>query len=211
MGGLKAGERVLIHAAAGGVGISATQIAKGIGAEIFGTASASKHDAIREQGVAHPIDYRTMDFEKEVSRITGGEGVDVIMDALGPTSFRKDYRLLRSGGRLIMFGASELQTGSGKRDLPRALRAMARMPLATMPWWKSAGIMNENKGVFGLNMLSWWDREGSLDRVTEPLMAGLEKGDLKPVVAEAFPFDRAPDAHRLIEERRNVGKVVLVP
>jgi NADPH:quinone reductase-like Zn-dependent oxidoreductase len=80
-----------------------------------------------------------------------------------------------------------------------------------MPWWKSVGVMNENKGVFGLNMLSWWDREGSLDRVTEPLMAGLEKGDLKPIVAEAFPFDRAADAHRFIEERRNVGKVVLAP
>jgi NADPH:quinone reductase-like Zn-dependent oxidoreductase len=211
MGGLKPGERVLIHAAAGGVGIAATQIAKGIGAEIFGTASASKHDAIREQGVDHPIDYRNRDFEEEIARITGGDGVDVIMDALGPTSFRKDYRLLRSGGRLIMFGISEIQTGSGKRDLPSALRAMARMPLATMPWWKSAGVINENKGVFGLNMLSWWDREGSLDRVTEPLMAGLEKGELKPVVAEAFPFDRAPDAHRFIEERRNIGKVVLVP
>jgi NADPH:quinone reductase-like Zn-dependent oxidoreductase len=211
MGGLKAGERVLIHAAAGGVGISATQIAKGIGAEIFGTSSASKHDAIREQGVDHAIDYRTLDFEEEVGRITGGDGVDVIMDALGPTSFRKDYRLLRSGGRLIMYGASELQTGSGKRDLPSALRAMVRMPVATMPWWKSVGVMNENKGVFGLNMLSWWDREGNLDRVTQPLMAALEKGELKPVVSEAFPFDRAPDAHRFIEERRNVGKVVLVP
>src|SRR6185312_14415177 len=157
MGGLKAGERVLIHAAAGGVGISATQIAKGIGAEIFGTASPSKHDAIREQGVDHPIDYRNLDFEEEIRRITRGEGIDVAMDALGPTSFRKDYRLLRSGGRLIMFGASELHTGTGKRNLPSALRAMARMPMATMPWWKSVGVMNENNGVFGLNMLSWWD------------------------------------------------------
>jgi synaptic vesicle membrane protein VAT-1 len=211
MGGLKAGERVLIHAAAGGVGISATQIANGIGAEILGTASASKHDAIREQGVDHPIDYRTKDFEEEVRRITDGEGVDVIMDALGPTSFRKDYRLLRQGGRLIMYGASELQTGAGKRDMLGALRSVARMPLATMPWWKSVGVMNENKGVFGLNLLSWWDREGNLDRVTEPLLGAFEGGQLRPVVAEAFPFDRAPDAHRFIEERRNVGKVVLVP
>jgi NADPH:quinone reductase-like Zn-dependent oxidoreductase len=211
MGGLKEGERLLIHAAAGGVGISATQVAKGIGAEIFGTASASKHDAIREQGVKHAIDYRTLDFEDEVRKITGGEGVDVIMDALGPTSFRKDYRLLRQGGRLIMYGLSEVQSGSGKRDIPAALRSLVRMPLATMPWWKSLGIMNENKGVFGLNMLHWWDREGNFQRVVDPLLAGLAKGDLKPVVAEAFPFDRAPEAHRMIEERRNVGKVVLVP
>jgi NADPH:quinone reductase-like Zn-dependent oxidoreductase len=85
------------------------------------------------------------------------------------------------------------------------------MPLATMPWWKSLSIMNENKGVFGLNMLKWWDREGGLDRVTEPLLDDLAKGRLDPVVAEAFPFDRAADAHRFIEERRNIGKVVLVP
>ena len=211
MGGLKSGERVLIHAAGGGVGISATQIAKGIGAEIFGTASGSKHDAIRGQGVDHAIDYRTMDFEDEIRRITDGEGVDVIMDALGPTSFRKDYRLLRQGGRLIMYGASELQTGSGKRNLVGALRSVVRMPVATMPWWKSIGVINENKGVFGLNMLSWWDREGNLDRLTEPLLDAFGKGDLRPVVAEAFSFDRAPDGHRFIEERRNVGKVVLTP
>jgi NADPH:quinone reductase-like Zn-dependent oxidoreductase len=211
MGGLKEGERLLIHAAAGGVGTAATQVAHRIGAEIFGTASASKHDAIREQGVEHAIDYRNLDFEQEVRRITGGDGLDVIMDALGPTSFRKDYRLLRPGGRLIMYGLSEVQSGSGKRDIPAALRSLARMPWATMPWWKSLGVMNENKGIFGLNMLAWWDREGSLDRVTEPLLDGLNKGDLKPVVAEAFPFDRAPDAHRMIEERRNIGKVVLVP
>jgi NADPH:quinone reductase-like Zn-dependent oxidoreductase len=211
MGGLRQGDRVLIHAAAGGVGTAAVQVAKGVGAEILGTASASKHDAIREQGVEHAIDYRTQDFAPEVMRITGGEGVDVVIDALGPTSFRKDYRLLRPGGRLIMYGLSEVQSGSGKRDIPAALRSLARMPLATMPWWKSLSIMNENKGVFGLNMLHWWDREESIDRLIEPLVAGLAKGDLKPVVAEAFPFDRAPDAHRMIEERRNVGKVVLVP
>src|SRR3954452_19164544 len=110
MGGLRRGERVLIHAAAGGVGISALQIAGSRGAEIFGTASASKHDAIRLHGVEHAIDYRNQDFEQEVRRITGGEGVDLVMDATGPTNFRKDYRLLREGGRLIMYGLSEAST-----------------------------------------------------------------------------------------------------
>lgn len=210
MGGLKEGERVLIQAAAGGVGIAATQIAKSRGAEIFGTASASKHDAIREQGVDHPIDYRNRDFGAEVMRITGGEGVDVAIDAIGPTSFKRSYRCLRQGGRLIMFGASEFQTGE-KRDLGAIAKGLLRMPLATMPWWQSAGIMNENKGIFGLNMLSWWDREQSLDRLIEPLAGGLADGTLVPVVAESFPFERAADAHRFIGERRNVGKVVLTP
>jgi NADPH:quinone reductase-like Zn-dependent oxidoreductase len=211
MGGLREGDRVLIHAAAGGVGISATQIARSRGAEIFGTASASKHDAIREQGVDHAIDYRTLDFEREIRRLTAGEGVDLIMDATGPTNFRKDYRVLREGGRLIMYGASELTTEQG-RSIPTLARNLMRMPIATMPWWKSLSILSENKGVFGLNMLAWQDREG-LDRVIEPLSKELEAGTIKidPVVAESFPFDQAGDAHRFIAERRNVGKVVLVP
>lgn len=210
MGSLRKGDRVLIHAAAGGVGISATQIARNAGAEIFGTASPSKHEAIRAQGVDHPIDYRSQDFEAETMRITGGEGVDLVIDALGPTSFRKDYRLLRSGGRMVMYGLSE-GTKDGKRSIAAMLKSLASMPSATMPWWKSLLIMNENKGVFGLNMLKWWDAEGSLDRVLDPLTEDLEAGKLKPVVAEAFPFERAGDAHKFIAERRNVGKVVLFP
>jgi NADPH:quinone reductase-like Zn-dependent oxidoreductase len=209
MGGLAEGERVLIHAAAGGVGIAATQIAKLRGAEIFGTASASKHDAIREQGVDHAIDYRSQDFATEVMRISG-DGVDVIFDALGPTSFRKGYRILRQGGRLIMYGASEVKPGE-RRQLGTALRTLAKSPFSSMPWWKGLAVMNENKGVFGLNMLSWWDREGDFSRVIDPLMPAFAEGKLRPVVAEAFPFERAGDAHRFIAERRNVGKVVLVP
>lgn len=210
MGGLRAGDRLLIHAAAGGVGIAATQLAKARGAEIFGTASAGKHDAIRAQGVEHAIDYRSADFEAEVMRITGGEGIDIAFDAIGPSSFRKDYRLLRPGGRLICFGLSEVQSGEG-RNLPGAVRGIAGMLTATLPWWKSMAIMNENKGVFGLNMLAWWEREGSLSRVIEPLRADLEALALAPVVAASFPFERAADAHRFIHERRNVGKVVLTP
>jgi NADPH:quinone reductase-like Zn-dependent oxidoreductase len=209
MGGLQEGERVLIHAAAGGVGIAATQLAKHIGAEVYGTASASKHDAIRAQGVDHAIDYRADDFEQEVRRISG-DGVDLVIDAIGPTSFRKSYRSLRQGGRLIMYGASEMSTGE-TRDLAAVAKGLLKMPLATMPWWQSLAVMNENKGVFGLNMLKWWDREGSLDRMVEPLAPLLESGTLDPVVAEAFPFDRAADAHRFLAERKNIGKVVLVP
>ena len=210
MGSLREGDRVLVHAAADGVGTAATQIARNAGAEVFGTASAAKHEAIRAQGVDHPIDYRTEDFEREVMRITGEEGVDLVIDARGPTSFRKDYRLLRPGGRLVMYGISEVSR-EGKRDLPATLGALAKMPGATWPWWKSLTAINENKGVLGLNMLKWWDREGDIRRMIGPLMKDFEAGRLEPVVAASFPFDRAGDAHRLIAERRNVGKVVLFP
>ncbi|GIK78155.1 MAG: oxidoreductase [Acidobacteria bacterium] len=210
MGGLRAGDRVLIHAAAGGVGTAAVQIAAGRGAEVFGTASASKHDAIRAQGVTHAIDYRTDDFERRVEELTGGEGIDIAFDAIGPSSFRKDYRLLRSGGRLVCYGMSEVQSGRG-RDIPALLKGLAGMATATMPWWKSLAVMNENKGVFGLNMLHWWDREGTLTRVIDPLREDLGAERIAPVLAASFPFAEAAAAHDMIHERRNVGKVVLVP
>jgi NADPH:quinone reductase-like Zn-dependent oxidoreductase len=210
MGGLREGDRALIHAAAGGVGIAACQIARNVGAEVFGTASAAKHEAIRAQGVTHAIDYHNEDFERVVRELTAGEGIDVAFDAIGPSSFRKDYRLLRPGGRLICFGLSEIQTGTS-RNIAGLLKGVVGMATATMPWWKSLAIMNENKGVFGLNMLSWWKTEGDIKRAIDPLAADLESGALEPLVAETFPFERAAEAHRFIHERRNVGKVVLVP
>jgi NADPH:quinone reductase-like Zn-dependent oxidoreductase len=209
MGGLSEGQRVLIHAAAGGVGTAATQIARDAGAEIFGTASASKHEVISAQGVDHPIDYRSLDFEEEVRRITGGEGVDLIIDATGPTNFRKDYRLLRPGGKMVMYGASEV--AAAKRALDRrAISALIRMPLVATPWWKSFGVMNENKGVFGLNLLSWWKQEG-LTRLGALMEAGLARGAFQPVVDRTFTFDEAGEAHRFISSRQNVGKVLLRP
>jgi synaptic vesicle membrane protein VAT-1 len=210
MGGLRAQSRVLIHSAAGGVGTAASQIARNAGAEIFGTASASKHRAIQAHGVHHPIDYRSQDFRAEVRRLTDGEGVDIVMDAIGPTSFRKDYRILRPGGRLIMYGLSEALDENG-RNLRAALTSLLRMPISTMPWWNAARLLNQNRGVFGLNLLSWWRREGGMDRITKPLLTDLGAGRLAPVIAKTFPFERAGDAHRFLAERRNIGKVVLTP
>jgi synaptic vesicle membrane protein VAT-1 len=210
MGGLRAENRVLIHCAAGGVGIAATQIARNVGAQVFGTASAAKHTAIRQQGVQYAIDYRTQDFEAEVRRLTGGEGVDIVMDAMGPTSFRKDYRILRPGGRLIMYGLSDA-VGLTGRNWRALLSSVLRLPTATMPWWSAGRMLNQNRGVFTLNLLSWWRREGGMDRITGPMLTDLQNGRLQPIVAKTFPFERAADAHRYLAERRNIGKVVLTP
>ena len=210
MGGLRTGDRVLIHAAAGGVGTAATQLARNVGAEIYGTASAAKHEAIVAQGVQHPIDYRNDDFQAEIRRLTSGEGVDVILDAMGPTSFRKDYRILRPGGRLVMYGLSEALNENG-RDIRAAVSSLLRIPTSTMPWWHAGRLLNQNRGVFGLNLLSWWRREGGMDRITSPLLDDLRNRRLMPVVARTFPFERAGEAHRYLAERRNVGKVVLTP
>jgi NADPH:quinone reductase-like Zn-dependent oxidoreductase len=203
MAAVRPGETVLVHAAAGGVGIAALQILRDRQAQAIGTASASKHDAIREQGAAHAIDYRNQDVTKEVERITGGRGVDVVLDALG--EFRESYSLLGTGGRLIMYGASKLASGE-RRNIARAVKEVA-----TMPRFNPLKLMNQNKAVMGLNLLKWWEERGSLEELTQPLIQLVEQGKISPVVAKAFPFDQAGDAHRFIQERKNVGKVVLTP
>jgi NADPH:quinone reductase-like Zn-dependent oxidoreductase len=203
-GNLRAGERLLIQAAAGGVGIAATQIAKLLGAEIFGTASASKHYAIRDFGVHHAIDYRTKDFADEVRRITGEESpLDLIVDGIGAKSWKDGYNLLRPGGRLVMIGASSFVTGE-KRNLPKAA-----LNLAKVPRFNPIKMSSESRSVIGLNMLRLWDARGSLDEWTEPLQQWLDQGLLRPVVSESFPLERVGDAHRFMSERKNVGKVVL--
>lgn len=198
-GTLEPGERVLIHAAAGGVGIAATQIAKARGAEVYGTASPAKHDAIRGFGVDHPLDYTTPGWDSAVPPL------DVVMDAVGGRSFRTSYNLLRAGGRLVAFGASSVVSGE-KRNLVTAARAALSMPRFNL-----IKQMSASKAVIGLNLLTLWDEMGSLERYIGELERMLGDGTAVPVVAESFPFDRAPDAHRFITERRNVGKVILTP
>jgi NADPH:quinone reductase-like Zn-dependent oxidoreductase len=204
-GGLAQGERVLVQAAAGGVGIAATQIAKlAEAAEIFGTASASKHDDIRRLGVDHPIDYREQDFVKEVRRIAGEEQpLDLVFDAIGGSSFRKSFSLLRTGGRLVCFGASAFQAGE-RRSIPGALKALAQTPR-----FNPLKLMRDSKSVIGLNMLALLDAKGTLEEYVEPLREWMESGSIEPVVAEAFPIERGAEAHRYMHERKNVGKVVL--
>jgi NADPH:quinone reductase-like Zn-dependent oxidoreductase len=198
-GPLGAGDRVLIHAAAGGVGISATQIAKSRGAEVWGTASPGKHAACRGFGVDHPLDYTRSGWERGLPKF------DVIMDAVGGRSFRTSYKLLRPGGRLVAFGASSVMAGES-RNLIAAGRAALSMPRFNL-----IKQMSESKTVVGLNMLTLWKDRGTLEPWLQPLRELTDARVIQPVVAEAFPFDRAPDAHRFIAERRNVGKVVLTP
>jgi NADPH:quinone reductase-like Zn-dependent oxidoreductase len=203
-GSLHAGERVLIQAAAGGVGIAATQIAKLVGAEVYGTASPAKHGALRSFGVDHPLEYKGL--RRELRRITGEkEPLDLALDALGGRSFRRSFSLLRPGGRLVCFGASEVQSGERRHPL-RALRTLAEMPRYSV-----LRLMSQSKSVIGLNMLTLWDSKRSLDDYIEPLSGWLEQGDIRPVVAATFPLEQGPAAHRYIHERRNVGKVVLEP
>jgi NADPH:quinone reductase-like Zn-dependent oxidoreductase len=199
-GSLRAGERVLVHAAAGGVGIAALQLARRAGAEVHGTASPAKHARLAELGVDRAIDYRRSGWWK------GLPPYDVVLDAIGGRSFARSYALLRPGGRLIAYGASSVQEGetrSLRRALPRAAPMFRGFSLLRQ--------MSDSKAVIGLNMLRLWDDRGTLEPWIAPLAAALDDGTIAPVVHAAIPFDRAPEAHRILAARQNVGKVVLVP
>jgi NADPH:quinone reductase-like Zn-dependent oxidoreductase len=198
-GSLQPGERVLVHSAGGGVGIAATQIAKRVGAEVYGTASPGKHARCEELGVEHVIDYTKSGWERGLPKF------DVILDAVGGKSFRTSYDLLRPGGRLVAFGASSVVSGQ-RKNLVTALRTVIRMPRFNM-----IKQMSESKAVIGLNMLSLWKDRGTLQPWIAPLRELLDDGAVKPVIAGSFSFEEAGAAQSMITERKNVGKVVLVP
>jgi len=199
-GSLRAGERVLIHAAAGGVGIAAIQFAKAAGAEVHGTASPGKHQKLTELGVDRAIDYRRDGWWK------GLGPYDLVLDALGGTSLRRSYALLRPGGRLVGYGISNLQQGER-----RSLRTAAPQALAMLRGFNLLDQLSESKAVIGLSMLRLWDDRGTLEPWITPLKNALDDGTVSPIVHAAVPFAEAPEAHRILAARENIGKVVLVP
>jgi NADPH:quinone reductase-like Zn-dependent oxidoreductase len=200
------GERVLVHMAAGGVGLAVLQLCRTVtGLEVFGTASAAKHDILRAEGCAHPIDYRTTRYTTEVRRLTGGEGVDVVLDPLGGPDWRRGLKLLRPGGRLIAYGFANLASGSRRRPT-RLAAQVAGIPLVT-----PLALMNRNLTVGGVNLGRLWDQVAVLRQELEAVLALWEQGVAKPRIDGCYPFTEAAAAHRRMLERRNVGKIVLTP
>jgi NADPH:quinone reductase-like Zn-dependent oxidoreductase len=199
-GSLRAGEQVLVHAAAGGVGIAAIQLAKAAGAIVHGTASPGKHARLAELGVDKAIDYRRDGWWK------GLGPYDMVLDGLGGTSLKRSFALLRPGGRLVAYGLSALQQGE-KRSLLRA----APHGLAMLRGLSLIDQISDSKTVVGINMLRLWDDRGTLEPWIGPLSTALTDGTASPVVHAAVPFADAPEAHRILAARENVGKVVLVP
>jgi synaptic vesicle membrane protein VAT-1 len=201
-GHLQKGQRVLIHGAAGGVGIAAVQIAKIFGAEIYGTASASKHEVLKKEGV-HCIDYRAEDFEKVVRAKTKGQGVHVALDPVGGASFSKSYRSLAKGGKLILYGFSAAAPGE-KRSMLRVGWEWLRTPS-----FSAFDLMMDNRGVVGLHLGRMTDQKEPLTRAMRQLVEWWEQGKIEPMVGASFPAALASKAHEYIQSRQNVGKVVL--
>ena len=204
--GVRPGERVLVHMAAGGVGMAVLQLCRTVDdLEVFGTASAAKHDVLRAEGCAHPIDYHATNYAAEVRRLTRGEGVDVVLDPLGGNDWRKGLKLLRPAGRLVAYGFANL--ASGQRRRPARLAAqVAGIPLLT-----PLQLMNHNRTVSGVNIGHMWDQIAILREELQAVLALWDENKIKPHLDMSYPFAQAADAHRRILQRKNIGKVLLKP
>lgn len=203
MGRVREGDRVLIHSAGGGLGLFAVQLAKRRGAWVAGTASGPKHTAIRTAGYDQLIDYTTTDVAQALE---GQEGFDLILDPLAGRSWKQSFELLRGGGRLCVYGYSRAVAGR-RRKLSSLVRTMREVPWAMFAPFK---LMRMNKGVLGIELEHMWHEAPRLRGWCDELVALVDAGELSPWVHARVPLTQAAEAHRMLHDRQNIGKVVLV-
>jgi phthiocerol/phenolphthiocerol synthesis type-I polyketide synthase C len=186
---LEPGERVLIHGAAGGVGFAAIQYAQLRGAEIFGTAgSEEKRDILRMMGVHHVHDSRSLAFADEILDITGGKGVDVVLNSLAGDAIWENLRVLKPFGRFLELG---------KRDY------FANTKIGLRPF-------RNNLSYFGIDADQLMEERPELaQRLLRELMTLVADGALKPLPHRSFPIERASEAFRTMQQSRQIGKLVL--
>lgn len=200
-GVLLPGDRVLIHACAGGVGLAAVQLAQNAGAEIWGTAgSEEKIRFLKEFGVHHAINYRAQDFESEVLRLTNGEGVDIVLDSLGGETTRKSLRLLRPNGRIVAFGVASF---AGKPKLQIAWEFLRRPKLDTV------ALLRRSVGFYGLHLSQFARRPQLMLHILGNVLAQYSEGKIKPVIGKVFAFEEVIAAHKMLEGRESIGKLIL--
>jgi NADPH:quinone reductase-like Zn-dependent oxidoreductase len=204
MAGLQAGDHVLIHAAAGGVGTALVQLAKYRNCKIFGTAgSRQKLEYLHDIGVHYPINYREEDFEQAVRAIIGDQGLDAIFDPIGGKSVAKGVRLLGAGGRILCFGGSSLTQA---RNLPAKIRVALGFG-----FYSPISLLKKSCGIIGLNMLRIAEqRPDRLARVMETVVGMAQKGILAPNVGGVYPATDIAEAHRFLESRLSMGKIALI-
>ncbi len=187
-GKLQAGQRVLIHAAAGGVGVFAVQIAKALGAYVAATAGPRNQDFLRELGADLPIDYTRDKIEDKLA------GYDVVLDGVGKSVWPSSLRVLKSGGRLVTLTVPIPQTKSGK--LCFFATAITGIVSGYARAWMTAKRLCVVQGK---------PRGGELDKIS----ALIESGELRPVIESVFPLEQVAEAHRLSEAGHVRGKIVL--
>lgn len=199
---LHPGDKVLIHAGAGGVGRALIQYARHRDCEIYATAgSDEKLDILRKLGVHHPINYRATPFENFIQRQTHGKGVDVIFDAVGGASVKKGFRILSAGGRMLCYGAAVMSNQGIFGKIRSALGFGFYHPVM---------LMMPSKAIIGVNMLRIADEKPAvLQRCLQEVIKLTETGIFTPNPAQVFPVAQIGAAHEMLESRSSTGKVVV--
>lgn len=201
---LRAGEHVLVHAAAGGVGTALVQLAKRRGCIVYGTTgSDSKFEYLKNNGVDHPVNYSTGNFAEQIRALRNGKGVDVVFDAVGGKTFKQGMQLLEAGGRMVTFGAAERL---GRRNIFSALGLVFGFG-----FYHPIALLFPSKSITGINMLRIADHKPEiLKECLEQVAKLTAAGELKPYCGKVFSADQIADAHSWLESRKSVGKVVCV-
>ncbi len=196
------GDKVLIHAAAGGVGSVLVQIAKHRGCEVFATVSSSKIDFAKNLGADHVIDYTKEKFEDRIKQIAP-KGIDVVFDSIGGQTFKKSYKLLRPTGKMICYGAAE--------NLAAVKNKLMLIPLAAgFGFFSPIPMLMQSKALIMINMLRVADLKPHVfSEVFARTMDLANQGIIKPHLDKVFPVSEVAAAHEYVEGRKSVGKVVL--
>lgn len=201
---LYAGDRVLIHAAAGGVGTLLVQLAKAKGCTVYGSASASKHDFLKECGVDYTIDSQGPEPWKELENQLTGKKLDVVFDNIGGLSFKRGLRLLGPGGRIIAYGAAAQNRGNKSNQLNNLRVGIG------FGFHSPIGLIMKSQSILGVNMLALADHK---PLVLKEVMAEVgrlsDEGIIRPVLGKAFPASQTADAHDYLESRKSTGKVAV--
>jgi len=192
---MTAGKTILIHGAGGAVGIALLQLGKLIDLKMYGTASKSKHDLVKKLG-GIPIDYKSEDFVKRIHELTTN-GVDAVFDPMGGESFKKSFKSLKPGGKLVGFGFYNAVMGKGG-NIP--LDFMKLLLWNILPNKKSTSFYSI--GSLRKKHPEWFKEDLRL------LFELLEKGSVKPEIADHYPLNKAIEVHKMIENAANTGKII---
>jgi synaptic vesicle membrane protein VAT-1 len=201
---LQPGMTVLVHMAAGGVGLAALQLAlTRPRVVVFGTASPAKHSFLLEKGLHYPLDSRSGSYPRLVRDLTEGKGVHRVLDPLGGPDWARNADLLRPAGHLLCYGWANMISGERRNLFTVATQFLG------LKRWSALELMGKNLSVSGINMGRMWDEVELMGRHFDALVDLAAKGVVKPHVDSVYPLSRAAEAHAHLQARRSVGKVVL--
>ncbi|HEY9838946.1 MAG TPA: zinc-binding dehydrogenase [Candidatus Obscuribacterales bacterium] len=203
MSRIRTGDHVLIHGVAGGVGLAALQIAKNAGCVVYGTAgSQEKLDYAKSKGLDYGVNYRKHDFVEDIRLNVGRRPIDTILDAVGGDNIAKDRKLLKPSGRVVIYGMASAVTGEKANPFASLLAGLQMFHVNIL------SLFSQNQGIYGLNVLRLWPHD-IMRRCGEEILKEFNEKRLETTIDKVFALEDVGEAHRYLQDRKNIGNVVL--